>query len=318
MKNFIKKTTAYAVLPAMFSGYIGLNSVRASEGAPEKIDINHSEVVFSYEQPSLFMIGRKRLECGKTYLIEKNSVIDRPTVVLDKLFDYLEDQRKFYHTTDGTYKIDKAEGQLIKLIDGESGEANPLEANVRKGGREVNLAGLNIFRNVAADGIITPDEYMKLRNGDAYVSQIVDNGVKVGSGGKIYSVAHGRLDQGVIVRVDHSKDNCYQPMIVTEVLPQAPAEESQPTVQQPVAQPTPQPEQPSNLEKSIETYQPSQPIQPVPVKKESFRKRHPVWTGLIIGAGVAAAGYLALPRHEEKTDNVVCTPTGCITGGDEY
>ncbi len=306
MKDYFRKGLSGLVLGSYLatSGY-----AKASEGAPDRIDINHVDSIeVLFEQPRYFQVGRKTLNCGKTYLIDQDSHIGKPEVVLYSILEYIGKIKGNYKTAEGIRKIGDATSKTLDLLL-EEGGGYDAEKRVRIVGRQLTDAGVAKFKESASDGVITPEEYEQLGNGDVYVAERVGNRIE----------ERGRLDQGIIVRVDHSRDNCYTPSVVAKKLPQVPSIEEtypQPTVQyQPDPQPTPQPQQ-TDLEEAVKGYQPGEETKGIVEEeiKEKWGKRHPVLKGLVIGGSVAvglAALLIGIQKEENKPDNR-------ITGGPPY
>lgn len=306
MKDYFRKGLSGLVLGTYLAtgGY-----VKASEGAPDRIDMSHVDSIeVLFEQPRYMQVGRKTLDCGKTYLIDQESHIDKPEVALYSILQYISRIKGNYKSAEGRRKIEEARNKTLDLLM-EEGGGYDAEKKVRIIGRQLTDAGLAKFKEAASDGVITPDEYEQLGNGDVYVAERVGSKIE----------AQGRLDQGIIVRVDHSRDNCYEPKIVTRKLPQAPSIEEtypQPTVQyQPVPQPTPEPQQ-TDLEEAVKGYQPGEETKGIVEEeiKEKWGKRHPVLKRFLIGGGIAVGLELilqALQKEENKPDNR-------ITGGPPY
>ena len=166
--------------------------IRASERAPDRIDINHADSIeVLFEQPRYFQVGRKILNCGKTYLIDKDSHIDKPEVALSSILEYFNKIESNYKSVEGRRKIEDAIGKTNHLLTEETGNYNPI-TKTRSSGRQLTDAGMAKFKEAASDGMITPKEYEQLGNGDVYVAERVGSKIE----------AQGRLDQGIIVRVD--------------------------------------------------------------------------------------------------------------------
>ena len=307
MKDYFRKGLSGLVLGTYLAtgGY-----VKASEGAPDRIDMNHVDSIeVLFEQPEYFQVGRKTLDCGKTYLIDQDSHIDKPETALNSIMQYFSKIEDNYKNVEGRRKIDEARSKTLDLLMEEAGGYKPLE-RVRVIGRQLTDAGLAKIKEAASDGVITPAEYEELGNGDVYVTQRVGSKIE----------AQGRLDQGIIVRVDHSRDNCYEPRIAARKLPQAPSIEEtypQPTVQyQPVPQPTPQP-QPLDLEEAVKGYQPGEETKGIveeEIKENGKKKRSAAMKALVIGGSLVAAELILQALSKKKTKG----EPHRITGGDEY
>ncbi len=306
MKDYFRKGLSGLVLGTYLAtgGY-----VKASEGAPDRIDMSHVDSIeVLFEQPRYFQVGRKTLNCGKTYLIDKNSHIDKPEVALYSILEYIGKIKGNYNNVEGRRKIDEATSKTLDLLM-EEGGGYDAEKKVRIIGRQLTDAGMAKFKEAASDGVITPVEYEELGNGDVYVAE------RVGS----ITEAQGRLDQGIIVRVDHSRDNCYTPSAVARKLPQAPSIEEtypQPTVQyQP--KPTPTPEQPGTLEEAVKEYQPGEETKGIveeEIKENGKKKWSAAKKAWVIGGSLVAAELILQALSKRKTREEPLR----ITGGDEY
>ncbi len=307
MKYYFRKGLSGLVLGAYLAtgGY-----VKASEGAPDSIDMNHVDSIeVLFEQPRYLKVGRKTLDCGKTYLIDQDSHIDRPEVALNSILEYFSSIEDNYKNAEGRRKLGDAVNKTLELLTEEAGGYN-YEKKVKVVGRQLTDAGLAKFKEAASDGMITPDEYEDLGNGDVYVTQRVGSKIE----------AQGRLDQGIIVRVDHSRDNCYEPSVVAKKLPRAPSIEEtypQPTVQyQPAPQPTPEPQQ-TDLEKSVQEYKPSEETKGIveeEIKENGKKKWSAAKKTLVIGGSLVAAELILQALSKRKTKSEPAR----ITGGDEY
>lgn len=309
MKDYFRKGLSGLVLGAYLAG----GTVKASDsGNQDMIDIHHADSVeVLFEQPRYLKVGRKTLDCGKLYVIDSNSYIGKPEVALNSIYEYLEKLVNNYNTPKAKTALDNAIGKTLDMLTEETGEYNPVTRN-RKGGRQLTDAGIARFKSAAADGMITPAEYEELGNGDVYVTQKTGKKLETGLKGEIYEVEQGRLDQGIIVRVDHGRDDCTKPGIVTRKLQQAPpADRREPTVQQPDQEYS----EPS-LEDTVQRYKPSDETKGVVEEeiKDKWGKRHPVVKKVLIGTGIAvglAAAFIGLQKEEDK-------PSNRITGGPPY
>ncbi len=188
MKNYLRKLSSYALLPAVLAGYMGIGSLEASENQERKsqrhtVDIENSTVVFPFKQVEEIIVKYLSLEPGINYTIKQNKIFSRKSDGLGSIEDHLNRIAPSYPDPEGREYIKRA----IKLLD--------IVKTYGEGGEAITEEDLARYAEFASDGVITHEEYLQLRDGSVFVSDSDDGRYRTFHNGIIISVNH-QYDSG--------------------------------------------------------------------------------------------------------------------------